>query len=250
MLESRIGHRVIELNETDSTNSYAARLMHLEVPEDGTVIMAGFQKAGRGQRGAGWESDAAKNLLISYIIYPNFLKITNQFALNQVISLGVYDFIKKNTNTKVAIKWPNDIILEKGKIAGILIENSIRSNQILHSIIGIGININQEHFDTHLASARSLKQLTKREFDLKICLSELNSCIGKWYNQLRLNNFRKINEEYTNALFLREIPAKFEQNGKVFTGIIKGVNSDGLLHIVNESGDSQLFMNKEIKYLF
>lgn len=76
MLESRIGHRVIELNETDSTNSYAARLMHLEVPEDGkSVIMAGFQKAGRGQRGAGWESDAAKNLLISYIILQLSLKL-------------------------------------------------------------------------------------------------------------------------------------------------------------------------------
>ncbi|MBL0343422.1 MAG: biotin--[acetyl-CoA-carboxylase] ligase [Bacteroidetes bacterium] len=249
MLGIKTGQRVIELVETDSTNSYAARLMHLEVPEDGTVIMAGFQKAGRGQRGSGWESEPGKNLLISYILYPNFLKIADQFILNQTISLAVHEFIKKSTSASTAIKWPNDIIAGTGKISGILIENSIRSNQIMHSIVGIGININQLIFETYHPPAQSLSMIENRVFSLKSCLTELNTCIDKWYNLLRINNFRKINEDYLNALYLRNIPSRFEHNGQQFTGTIKGITPEGKLHLITEDGTSQLYLTKEIKYL-
>ncbi|MDQ3050013.1 MAG: biotin--[acetyl-CoA-carboxylase] ligase, partial [Bacteroidota bacterium] len=89
MFGNKPGQRIIELAETDSTNSYAARLLHDEIPEEGTLIYTRFQKAGRGQRGTTWESEHGKNLLLSYIFYPTFLQISNQFLFNQAIAIAL-----------------------------------------------------------------------------------------------------------------------------------------------------------------
>ena len=242
--------RTIHLAETDSTNSYAARLLHLEIPEEGTVIMADFQKAGRGQRGSGWESESGKNLIISYILYPNFLKIADQFALNQAIALAVTEFIRKMIPAETYIKWPNDVITDGQKIAGILVENSIRGNQITHSIIGMGININQTNFEMYSPQATSLKMVAQRDFDLKKCLSELNSSVEKWYSVLRLSNFKKLNEEYSNSLFRNGKRSEFESKGQKFWGTIKGVNAEGKLQITDDEGNTSLFMNKEVSFIF
>src|SRR5687767_2705494 len=116
MIGNITGNRIIELADTDSTNSYAARLLHNEIPEEGTVILTHFQRAGRGQRGTGWESAPGKNLLASYILYPTFLSPADQFLLNQAITLGVYDFLTEQTSHNVRIKWPNDILVDHSKI--------------------------------------------------------------------------------------------------------------------------------------
>ncbi len=250
MIGFKAGIRTIHLAETDSTNSYAARLLHLEVPEEGTVIMADFQKSGRGQRGSGWESEDGKNLNISYILYPNFLKIADQFALNQVISLAVAEFIRKMVQADTYIKWPNDIITEGQKIAGILTENSIRGNQITHSIIGIGININQTNFEVYNPAATSLKLISAREFDLKKCLATLHLSIEKWYSVLRLSNFKKLNEEYSKSLFRIGKRGEFETKGQKFWGTIKGVNTEGKLQITDDEGNTSLYINKEVSFVF
>lgn len=250
MIGFKAGLRTIHLPETDSTNSYAARLLHLEVPEEGTVIMADFQKAGRGQRGSGWESQIGKNMIISYILYPNFLKISDQFALNQTISLAVSEFVRKMIPAETFIKWPNDIISDGQKIAGVLVENSIRGNQITHSIIGIGININQTAFEMYSPPATSFKLLTQHDFDLKKCLLELNLSIEKYYNILRLSNFKKLNEDYSNSLFRLGKRNAFEADGKKFWGTIKGVNNEGKLQITDDDGNISMFMNKEVSYIF
>ncbi|HMT28646.1 MAG TPA: biotin--[acetyl-CoA-carboxylase] ligase [Bacteroidia bacterium] len=250
MIGFKAGNRVIHMAETDSTNSFASRLLHLEIPEEGTVIMADFQKAGRGQRGSGWVSEAGKNLLISYILYPNFLKIADQFSLNQAISLAVCEFIRKSTRANVYIKWPNDILAGEGKVAGILVENSLRGTQISHSIIGIGINVNQLHFEPFATPASSLSILEKREFNLNTCLKELNTCIEKWYSVLRISNFKKLNDDYASALFRNGIKSEFEKEGHHFWGTITGVNAEGKLQIIHEDGSLSLYNNKEIKFIF
>src|SRR5689334_16542482 len=108
MLGTEIGHRVIELEETDSTNSHASRILHDEVPEEGTIVLTQFQKAGRGQRGSLWESERGKNLLASYILYPTFLHPGEQFVLSQAIALAVKDTIHEITGRETVVKWPND----------------------------------------------------------------------------------------------------------------------------------------------
>ena len=250
MIGNTLGRRIIEIEDTDSTNSYAARLLHAEVPEDGTVIMAHYQKSGRGQRSTVWESEAGKNLLVSYIVYPNFLSPPSQFLLNQAITLGVYDFIISQTSQPVAIKWPNDILAGHSKIAGILVENSIRNNRIIHSICGIGINVNQEKFATYNLPATSLSLLENKTFDLRLCLDKLSNCIDKWYSALQVGNDLKIRKAYSEALFLSGTEAVFESKGIRFTGVITGVLDDGRLEIRKGDGITSLFMNKEVRFIF
>ena len=250
MIGNKPGQRIIEVDEIDSTNSYAARLLHDQVPEEGTAIVAGFQKAGKGQRGSAWESDSHKNLLVSYILYPNFLNIQDQFLLNQAISLGVSDTVKSFTTAKIAVKWPNDILANDSKISGILIENSIRNSKIVHSIIGIGLNVNQESFASYQPPATSLTLLEHKTFNISNVLNQLNDSLNKWYTQLQLGNKFRIREAYMNELFLNKTPAFYESNGEKFEGIITGVKDDGRLEIAATNGKIFLFSNKEVKFLF
>lgn len=250
MFGNKPGQRVIELDETDSTNSYAARLLHDQVPEEGTVISTGFQKAGKGQRGTVWESEPYKNLLISYILYPNFIKIQDQFLLNQGVALAILETLKILTTAKIVIKWPNDILADNKKIAGILIENAIRNGKIVHAVIGIGINVNQEHFNNYQLGATSLNMLEKKTFEPNHVLKLLNNAIDKWYTQVRLGNSSRIRSEYMKSLYLIQQPGQFESNGENFEGIITDVKEDGRLEISSTDGKILLFNNKEVKFLF
>jgi BirA family biotin operon repressor/biotin-[acetyl-CoA-carboxylase] ligase len=171
---------------------------------EGTVVIAKQQLQGRGQRGATWESEPNKNLTLSILLQPTFLRTEDQFQLNKAVSLGVAEFIsslahpngssvwlasplpeERGMRGEVTIKWPNDIYIGNKKIAGILIENSVSGNKLQQSIIGIGININQEKFSAELPNPTSLKLIRGKEFDLKECLEELCSCIERRYLQLR-----------------------------------------------------------------
>jgi len=250
MFGNKPGQRIIEVAETDSTNSYAARLLHDEIPEEGTLIVSNHQNAGRGQRGTVWESENGLNLLLSYILYPSFLPLQNQFILNEAIALSLHDTIQQFTSFDVLIKWPNDILAGGGKIAGILIENSIRNGKIIHSIAGAGININQLHFSQFNPPATSLFILENKIFNFQDILQTLNLQLDKWYTHLRMGNYSRIHEAYLNHLFKYKTQSKFESSGIRFTGTITGINKDGQLEISKEDGTDVKFNHKEVKFLF
>ena len=249
MFGSKPGHRIIELAETDSTNSYAARLLHDKFPEEGTVIVAGYQQSGRGQRGSSWESERGKNLLISYILYPNFLDIRDQFLLNKVIALSVLDCVRANTNKHTEIKWPNDILADGKKIAGILIENSIRNSKITHATAGIGINVNQLVFEDYNFPATSLALLEGKNYQLQQVLKTLNNALDKWYNMLRIGNYELVKNAYLEVLFRYQINSKFESEGKLFNGKITGISDDGYLEILRDDQTITQYKTKEVKFL-
>jgi BirA family transcriptional regulator, biotin operon repressor / biotin---[acetyl-CoA-carboxylase] ligase len=129
----------IFLNEVESTNNYANQLVLSKAAEHGTVVLAQYQKKGRGQQGNFWESEFGKNMLASFIIFPQFLIAAKQFYISKIVSLALVDFLKTETN-EVSVKWPNDIYIQNKKIAGILIENSVKGVNVSSSIIGIGLN--------------------------------------------------------------------------------------------------------------
>lgn len=205
-----IGKNIIEIEETGSTNLYASDLLRSKEIPEGTVISAFRQSSGRGLGSNSWESEAGKNLTISIILYPSFLPIEKQFMLNKVVSLGVYDIITKlieNTNSLVnksivKIKWPNDIYIGDKKVSGILIENAIIGNKFLHSIVGIGININQEIFLSDAPNPVSLKNITGKEYGLKECLELLCSYLDKRYFQLKNDNYKAIDKDYLSTLYV------------------------------------------------
>jgi BirA family transcriptional regulator, biotin operon repressor / biotin---[acetyl-CoA-carboxylase] ligase len=250
MIGVKIGLPHFELEETDSTNSYASRLIHNELPKEGTAILAHYQKAGKGQRGSGWESEPRKNLLVSYILYPEFLNVADHFLFNQCLSVAVVEFLRVMTKLPVFIKWPNDIIADHKKIAGILVENTLRNNRIINSIAGIGINVNQTNFQSYSPEAVSLKMLEGKNFEVLECFEQLNKFIEKWYNLLKFGNHEKIKSAYTGALYMLEKPALFKKGSDQFKGIITGVLNDGHLIVRKENGELSYFLNKEISMVF
>ena len=137
-----IGSYIERVDELDSTNNYAASLLLTKRLPDGSVIVANSQVGGRGQATNKWESEPDKNLTFSIILYPEFMEITKQFEISKAISLGIVDFLKDLVDD-VSIKWPNDIYIGSRKVAGMLMEYSIRKRKISSCIVGIGLNINQ-----------------------------------------------------------------------------------------------------------
>ena len=214
--------------------------------KEGLVVTANFQTGGNGQRGKSWESAIGDNLLISVVIEPN-IPTKNQFSLSKCVALALYDFLTSHTND-VSIKWPNDILVGKQKIAGILIQNILKGNAITHSVIGIGLNVNQAKFKAYSPQATSLKLLLNKIFEISIIQEELLKCLAGRIQQLRSGFDQK--KEYLSALFLNNKVAAFESEGQKFMGIIKGVSQSGKLQIQLEDDSIAVFDNQEVKFLF
>jgi len=241
-----IWNQIISLNDVNSTNNYLKEKLNIDKNiQEGLIITARNQSSGRGQINNIWESEKDKNLTFSVFLKPN-LKVENQFILSKVIALGVYDFCIKIGLNDSKIKWPNDILINGKKIAGILIENTIRGNCILNSIVGIGFNVNQEKFE--VTKATSYKIEMKKELELKNILLVCLECIEKRYIQLITHHEKDINTDYLNNLFGYQIEKKYNINDKKIIGKIVGVENNGKLKI-NINKELHQFNFKEIEFI-
>ncbi|MEN8119915.1 MAG: biotin--[acetyl-CoA-carboxylase] ligase [Bacteroidota bacterium] len=242
-----IGNKIIYLESVDSTNNYLKIKSLDNKPKEGLLVFANEQVSGRGQRENSWESKAGKNLLLSFIVYPTFLKANKQFILSKTISLAIADCISQYTDN-VRIKWPNDIYIGNQKIAGVLIENTIKGSEISSSIIGIGININQKKFSNKIPNPVSLTMLTKKEYNINELLGSLIELINTWYNKLLVGDTKEIDNEYINRLFRFNQVHNYIAEGATIEAKITGINQDGKLMVKTKNGDLKTFAFKEIKY--
>lgn len=243
-----VGQNLVSLASVDSTNSWLKELLSKSAPlVEGTVIMAEEQYAGRGQVNNSWVSAAGMNLTISILLQPDFLPVDQQFYLNQAVCLGINDFLQKYFSN-AAIKWPNDCYIGHDKIGGILIENIIQGDKIKHSIIGIGLNINQEEYPETLKNVVSFKKILHRDYDLKILLAEICAAIEVRYLQLKGGDTTTINREYLNRLYKRGVFSMYRVEGRVVKGKILGTSRYGLLEVEIEDKTRQ-FGLKEIEFL-
>lgn len=203
------------------------------ISAEGTVVSTYQQTKGRGLDGSEWESEPGKNLTFSVLLKPDFLFAHQQFSLNKVVSLAVMDFVKRYVhNQKVSIKWPNDIYIHNGKVAGILINNTISGNRMLHSVVGIGININQETFSGKAANPVSLIQFTGKPFDRFHCLEEIISDLSHRYLELSQGNPLVISRDYLAALYRINEPHLYRYTGETITATITGISEYGHLKLI------------------
>lgn len=242
------GQTLIKLESVDSTNSYALNMCKNSEPAEGTLVWAIDQFAGRGQRGNTWKTESGKNLTCSLILRPGFLKATEQYYLNAAIAVGVRNYLQKKTKEPVVIKWPNDILVGKEKIAGILIENSLQGMNIQYSVIGMGININQTEFPENIR-ATSLAVLNKKTYSLEKELTELCSVIEYIYLRFRPNP-ELIMHEYKKHLFGLNKEMMFLYKNTTIKAIIYDVSKEGRLLLKKDTGTIISCDFKEIKFLF
>ncbi len=244
-----VGQNLLTLKEVDSTNSFLRNLLTNSKPlPEGTVIMAEHQYSGRGQQQNKCHSQAGKNLTFSILLKPTFLSAVNQFDLTRAISLGVFDTLRTLLGDNLKIKWPNDIYYNDSKLGGMLIENVVQGSSINNSIIGIGLNVNQDDFPDGLTNATSVKQILHKDYDLRLLLSEICSNIEAYYLHLKAGRIDFIRNAYLNSLYWLNEPRRFKAGGEVFEGIIEGVADNGLLQI-KKDGSTTGYDLKEIEFL-
>ncbi len=244
-----VGKVLFEFDSLNSTNQYAYELLAKERPAEGTVILTHNQYAGKGQATNKWESEPLKNLTFTIILYPKFLPARKQFLLNQVVSLSVFDTLKKYISDGLTIKWPNDIYVFDKKITGILIQNSLKGSSLQSTIIGIGLNVNQKQFISDAPNPTSLALEIGKIVDLKTLLAEFCQHLESNYLQLKGGQTTQLQQRYLNALYRLKQQQHYRRgDGSIFKGQIMGVTDIGKLIIKTQNGIEE-FAFKEVSYL-
>lgn len=243
------GRQLISLGTVMSTNSYLADLLKMRMMPEGTLLKASVQSAGRGQGDSRWFSEKGKNMLLSFAFYPSFLDVKDIFLLNKAYSLGIFDYTFHLLGEKVKVKWPNDIYWENKKICGILVENQINSSSVNQSILGIGLNLNQDTFPDHLTQAVSVCQILGKELLLEQEIFSLCNFIEYRYLQLKRGEFDALNSDYLKVLYRFEEWFPYTSNGENFEGKITGIDPHGRLTLERKDGRIQHFETKEIQFV-
>jgi BirA family biotin operon repressor/biotin-[acetyl-CoA-carboxylase] ligase len=241
--------KLIKLDAIDSTNDFLKGISVLPETINFTVVTAETQTKGKGQMGQKWESEAGRNLIMSVLLKDVFKDINELFHLNIVFSLAVIDALISYKVPELSIKWPNDIMSYNKKIGGILIENSIKSDGSIESIIGLGLNVNQTNF-IDLPKATSLSLVCEVEFDRELLLQLIVDTFKQKIVYWKENEIQ-FWKEYTHLLFKKGIPMPFaDENESHFMGIIQGVSDIGKLQVLLEDDSVAEFDIKEIQMLY
>ena len=217
--------------------------------ENYTTVVANTQTNGRGQRENTWQSEPNKNLTFSVFIKDIELPIEDQKYLNFAICLAVFEIISNHLKNNIFIKWPNDIMSANQKLCGILIENTISKNCINKTIVGIGLNVNQEIFSSNLKKISSLKKISGKTYDLELLLNQILGTLKKQITLLNHKNFSKLERDYLNVMYKRNSPSMFKtSNNVLFMGKILGVSKSGRLKIEAQDGIIKEFGIKEVSF--
>jgi len=241
-----VGKKVVYLPKCHSTNTVASELVASQPANEGTIVITDHQLAGRGQRGNSWESESGKNLTFSVILCPSFLHPSQQFELTVITSLAVAVTLEKFVLEQVCIKWPNDIYVGSKKIAGILIENTIKAHVIESAVVGVGVNVNQQHFA--IDSATSIMLLKGEKIEKDLLLVELSAHLEAYYLQLRAGRIDELRSLYLSKMLGVGKQRSFSDTGGIFLGSVVGVDSAGRLEILRDNYIYQYSM-KEIQFV-
>jgi BirA family transcriptional regulator, biotin operon repressor / biotin---[acetyl-CoA-carboxylase] ligase len=238
MIPRITGTHIIRLVETDSTHDYLVELLKTDhTIESGTLIATGYQKKGRGFGDHTWESESGKNLLFSMYYKPYALHSQHQFYLNMAVALGVQSFIQSMVQHQdIAVKWPNDLYINDKKAGGLLLQHTVSGFTILHSIIGIGLNINQLRFLSNAPNPVSLRHYMENDLDLNECLDGLCRQLDRHLYMLEQREFQAIKSRYLSVLYAREVLRKYKHGEELIEARIKDISDYGSLILEKADG--------------
>lgn len=225
--------RWIKFDSVSSTNQTLLGLMKQQVLQEGTIVTTDYQEGGRGQGEHSWLSNRGENLLMSLLLFPAFLSASRQFHLARLVSLALCDVLEP-MGIEPRIKWPNDILTNNGKIAGILIENGIKGGHISYTIAGIGLNLNQTDFPEFEVPASSILLETGQPVDLQQIRELVAGNLQHRYLELKKGQTEQLEKAYEKKLYRMGMSSVFRSGEGTFEGFIRGVNEFGELLI--ESG--------------
>lgn len=230
------GRKVYTFQTIDSTNS-CARTLAACWAEEGTVVIAEEQTAGRGRLGRSWHAAPGENLTFSLILRPS-IPPDRMGLLSLLIAAGIARGIEESTGLRVFCKWPNDLLYGGKKLAGILLEGSFAGDRVDHVVVGIGLNVNQREFPPEIAPrATSLARELNAPLDR---IGLYKSLLKSLEDEYLAGNA----EAYTSTVqrWLAYAPVigrtiSVSHQGEVLHGRVRGVNPDGSLLVANHTGD-------------
>lgn len=236
---------IYRIAETTSTNDDARDLRY----RHGDILWAERQTAGRGQRGHTWTSPEGVNLTFTLVLEPVFLPVGAQFALSQVAALALTDtFARYGIDTR--IKWTNDIYAGDRKLVGMLIEHTLSEGRLARTIVGIGINVNQQEFDPSLPNPVSMAQAAGRIFDRSEVLETFRRCCAARYAQLERGEQEAIGLDYRRRMYRLGVRAPFRMpDGSPFEATIEGVRPTGELLLRHDDGTLRGYLFREVEFV-
>ncbi len=252
-----VGLPFVELQSVDSTNNYARKQIHAGLAQHGLAVFAHEQLVGKGQRGKAWVTEKGANIILSLVIKPHFLPLTQQFRLSACVAVAIHEFFSRYAGEDTKIKWPNDLYWQDRKAGGVLIESVVRNREsgdasesaaqglqtaLLNwiSIVGVGINVNQTSFHAEIKNPVSLKQITGKVFQPVELAKEFCVVFNNRFTELMIDGFDNIYNTYLAHLYKRNALVKMKKDSKVFEAVIEGVSPSGKLiarHAIQEEFD-------------
>lgn len=239
-----IGKVLLRYSELASTNDFLTQLLNSNAkiePLEGMAVRADFQTGGKGQFGRSWQSAKGCNLTISVLLLPHFLVARQIFDLNMAVALALRDAVSSFLEKKdsLYVKWPNDLIWDDKKLAGILIETGVSaSGNVQRAVAGIGLNVNQRDFAPELIRATSMSLIGNRDFDLQEVQDALFNAIEQRYLQLKAGRTAALKADYLQALWGmgKRMGCRDLGEDKRMEVEIAGVDEQGRLLLRTESG--------------
>jgi BirA family biotin operon repressor/biotin-[acetyl-CoA-carboxylase] ligase len=241
------GHKIYTFQTIDSTNNCAKAVASIGARE-GIVVIAEEQKEGRGRLGRSWLANPGENLMFSLLLRPN----VRPDAINLLplyVAVAAAQAIEKTTGLKVECKWPNDLLVNKKKIAGILLEGSVQNGVVDYIVIGLGINVNQMQFPNDLLQkATSLKLELHKEIDRPSLFKEILSSLEIHYRHSASTGFESVLPFWSERSTMLNKSILVSQAGNVSSGIVKGLTRDGGL-ILQTAGAERTFFAGDVTIL-
>ncbi len=218
---------ILRFDTLESTNNYAAKVIDADKAQTGLTIVAQEQSAGRGQRGNSWKDGRNQSVLMSIVLRPT-TPIDQQFVFLSTVAVAVAQAIQSlDQGLRVRIKFPNDIIVNDKKAAGILIENSLRGNHWTQAIIGLGINVLQSNFED-LPQATSLLMESGKAFSIEELMVLTRTAIVE---RLVGAPYEDYIDEYNRLLFKNNEMQVVAIDGVLNEVKILGANAQGFLQV-------------------
>lgn len=233
------GHKLFIYDTIDSTNA-RAKILANKGAEEGTVVITEYQTEGRGRFGRTWFAESGSSLLFSVIIRPNFS--TDKVGLLPFFAAtGIALAVEKITGLQCECKWPNDVLLNRKKCCGILMESTSQQNKLDYVVIGIGLNVNQKNFFDDLEDkATSLSNECGKEFDRRDMFCQIMSSLESLYTDVSRGDFDAALSEWKARATIFGKQITLTQAAKVINGVVIAFTDDGGLVVETKTG-TQVF---------
>ena len=239
----------LHLTSIESTNAFLLEKAETQNVVN-YVVYADYQSHGKGMGNNTWESEPLKNLTFSMALDTAFIDVANQFQISQTVAVALHRCLSEYVDTDgLQVKWPNDILFENRKLAGVLISNILKDNNMSLSVIGIGLNVNQTRFMDWPTNPVSMKMITGMDYDLKSVLDDIVDKIMSEVESLKSGYYQQINEYYLSKLY------RYRQWGSYLVGndekrlFMKGLDKFGRILLCDSDSVEYAFDVKQIKFL-